>query len=77
MIVVKVGKVAESGKRGMPVQEYAIDGTPTVENALKAAGIETKKLTSNHIYLNNEPVSLTTSVMNGDTVLVMPMIRGA
>lgn len=76
-VVVKVGEVARSGERANPVQEYGVNGTPTVENALRAAGIRTKDLTSQRIRVNGEPASLASEVSGGDQVLVMPAIRSA
>lgn len=77
-VLIKVGKIAEAGKRAVPVQEYAIDGgTPTVKDALQAAGLSITGVTRKNILVNSEPADLTKSLKSGDTVLLVPAARGA
>lgn len=68
-VIVKVGKVP--GK----VEEYAIDGRPTVETALKTAGLKAEK--HDEVRVNSEPAELTQELHNNDVVLLVPQIKGA
>jgi len=75
-VVVTVGEVATSGKRGEPLKQYALDGgQPTVGDALKVAGLSAEGK-RHQVYVNNEPASGDALLKDGDTVLLIPAVRG-
>ncbi|KKU86169.1 MAG: hypothetical protein A2667_02800 [Candidatus Wildermuthbacteria bacterium RIFCSPHIGHO2_01_FULL_47_27] len=76
-IIVTVGEVATAGKRGKLLEQYALDGgQPTAGDALKVAGLSAESK-GYHVYVNNKPASGAALLRDGDTVLLMPAVRGA
>ena len=69
LVLVKVGKVP--GR----VDEYAIDGQPTVETALKTAGLKVGK--HDEVRVNGGPAALDAELHNNDVVLLTPQVKGA
>lgn len=68
-VLIKVGKVP--GR----VDEYAINGTPTVKGALDVASL--KIGSHDEVRVNGNPAGLDTVVNNGDVVLLTPQVKGA
>ena len=81
-IVVKVGKVAEAGKVGAPVCEYALPDGATVQNALEAASMSLKdskgkEFSKDHLRVNGEPAELATKLADGSVLILTPTVKGA
>lgn len=77
---VKIGVVAEAGKKSEPVQEYAFNGgVVTIEVALKSVGVTFGAKQDLRLERNSEIIvaSLGTELQNGDKLVVIPKVKGA
>lgn len=68
-IIVKVGRP------GGKIEEYSLDEDSTVEDALKAADIDTSK--GDRIRVNNDSVVLDDVLEHGDLITVAGKVAGA
>ena len=61
-------------EQGGVFKEVELNDNATVETALKSAGARTD--VSKEIRVNNEPAVLDDMLDNGDTVFVIPQVKG-